>query len=493
MDNTEIKKLIIITSPLFVRNYIKTDAFDKIVDKNTYIACTDDLDNKDAIINRHNFVGAFGMNKVNKILFKFIFLLLMYSNRKINKGFYFYFKIQNTTIYYKSLRLKAKIASWCSNTLCQSIAISVLELFRPFFQPKKLFSFVLIVLIDSLGLTKKVIKFYKFILPENKELTSMINKVDPDLILIPSGGLDPYTNDVLFTSDRNNQIKTMLLIDNWDNLCSKSRFIFNPDYLCVWGDQAKGHAEMYHDYDMSKVFLAGSPRFDYYYKYLNNIRALKGKYDDVLNFPYILFAGCWPAFDEIAVLEILDGLIDEYKDLLPNGCKILYRPHPWGENYDKLDYLQSKGLKNIAIDPQMSKKSRHDDYKKRTEFQPELDYYPVLLDNSEFVICPLSSVTIEASIMNKKVLALAHDDGISLQNPLMMYQNSDYFDRFDDMTNLMLLHDLSNLGKQFHYILVSSMPINSKALSYYIVNDDQLYPERIENICNQVYSREGWV
>ena len=218
----------------------------------------------------------------------------------------------------------------------------------------------------------------------------------------------------------------------------------------------------------------------------NNSQNLQGKYEEVLNFPYILFAGCWPPFDEISVLEVLDGLVEKYKDLLPSQCKILYRPHPWGENYDKLDYLQSKGLKNIEIDPQMSMKSRHDDYTRRTDFQPELDYYPVLLDHSEFVICPLSSIIIEASIMNKKILALAHDDGRSLQNPAMMYKNSDYFDRISNMKNLILLHDLSNLDELFHQIIISDMLVDRNDLNYYIVDDDQLYPERIANICNQL-------
>ena len=475
---------------MYVRNYLETDAFKKIIDKDTFIACTENINNKDSIVNYRNFVGEFGLSKINESLFTFITLLLMFSNRNINKGFYFYFKIRNTTIYFPSLRLKSKAAEWCSNTLCQSIIIHVLEFFRPFFQPIKLLKFFLIVLIDFFGLTGKVVKLYKHILPKNKKLMSILEQVNPDLILIPNGGLDPYTNDVIFASHRKDQFKTMLLIDNWDNLCSKSKFPIDPDYLCVWGEQAKGHAEKLHKFDVSKVFLAGTPRFDVYYEYCNNKKKLQGKYEEVLNFPYILFAGCWPPFDEISVLEVLNGLVDKYKDLLPSQCKILYRPHPWGENYDKLDYLESKGLKNIAIDPQMSKKSRPDDYTKRTDFQPELDYYPVLLDNSEFVICPLSSIIIEASIMNKKVLALAHEDGKSLLTPAMMYRNSDYFDRISDMKSLTLLHNLLNLDELFHQIIISDMLVDRDALSYYIVDDDQLYSDRIANICNQLSFRQ---
>lgn len=482
----KMKKLIIITSPLYVRNYIETDAFKAVVDENTFIACSRDITDKNSIKSYGQFSGECGVSAVNELLFGFITKLMMYSNRGINKGFFFYFKIRNPTIYFQSLRLKRKVDIWCSNKLFNYLIIRLLEIIRPFLHPKTLFVYCLIVVIDFLGLTNSVVKRYKSILPINKELKRIIDKVKPDLVLIPNGGLDSLSNDVIFLSNQKHKFKTMLLIDNWDNLCSKSRFAINPDYLCVWGPQAEEHAKIFHEFDTSNIFLAGTPRYDVYYEYQANKKKLEGKYAKTLDFPYILFAGCWPPFDEISVLEQLNGLVEKYKHLLPVDCKILYRPHPWGENYDKLDYLKSKGLVNIEIDPQMSKKSRPDDYTKRTDFQPELDYYPFLLDNSEFVICPLSSILIEASIMDKKILALAHDDGKSLLNPLMLYNNSDYFDRLSDMENINLLHDLNDLDKEIHQIIISDMAVNLNSLSYYIVDDEYSYSDRLANILMQL-------
>ena len=88
--------------------------------------------------------------------------------------------------------------------------------------------------------------------------------------------------------------------------------------------------------------------------------------------------------------------------------------------------------------------------------------------------------------MNKKVLALAHDDKKSLLTPSLMYLNSDYFDRFSDMKNLSLLHELSNLDKEFFKMINSRAMVNSKALSYYLVDSKSLYPERILNITNKM-------
>ena len=480
-----MKKLIVISSTLYIRNYIDTDAFKKIKDKNTFITCTTNISNKQSVVNDPNFVGEFESSNFNKSLFTFFTLLLMYSNRKLNKGFYFNFKTRNTTIYYPSLRLKNKVSEWFSNRLCQLITIRVLEFLRPFVHPIRLLNFCFIVIIDFLQLTNKIINIYNFLLNKNKELKSIIKSVKPDLVLIPNGGLDPNAHEVLALSTKWN-FKTMLLVDNWDNLCSKSKFPIEPDYLCVWGEQAKNHAKNFHQIESSRVFLAGTPRFDVYYEYPNNRKKLKEKYQEVLNFPYILFAGCWPAFDEIGVLEILNELMEKYKNLLPKNCKILYRPHPWGENYDKLDYLKAKDLQNIAIDPQMSKKSRPDDWTRRTDFQPDLDYYPFLLDKSEFVICPLATIIIEASLMDKKVLALAYDDGKSFLNPAFMYQNTTYFDRLSDLRSVKLLDDMVNLDELFNQMITSDMLVDRKALSYYLVDDGQLYYDRIANICNKL-------
>ena len=485
------KKLIIITDPLFVRNYIQTNAFEKILDDDTHIACIGGIASEDLIRKYWNFSGVFSVSKTNEVLFNYVSMLLMYENRRLNKGFHFYFKRHNISIYYRSINLRMSVSKWCPNKFGQIIIIQLLEIFRPFRQFKKLLTFISIITISSLGLTKIFLNAYRYFLPENQDLSQIISNVQPELILIPNGGLDSAVAEVMNLSEKQHNIKTMLLIDNWDNLCGKSRFAFPPDYLCVWGEQAKGHAINFQNFKPSDVFIAGTPRFDVYTKYQTNksYKNIANKSNkSLISFPYILFAGCWPKFDEIEVLELLNELIEQYKDLLPEGCKVLYRPHPWGENYDYIDLLTSKQLKNIAIDPQMSHKSRPDDYRRRSDFQPELDYYPALLDNSEFVICPLSSIIIEASIMKKNILILAHDDKKNFYNPSMALNNSDYFDRLDEMKNNIFLHDIDELNKVFYEMISSNMVTDENALNYYIVSDGNAYPERIKYICDSLPS-----
>ena len=219
-----MKKLIVITDAKYVRNFIDTDCFNKIVDNDTFVACAKDITCKESIVNYAKFSGEFSLSPINKSLYTFITLLLLYSNRKLNKGFYFYFKRRNVAIYYPSVRLKSKVAEWCSNSLCQLIIIHVLEFIRPFFRPFQLLRFCLIVIIDFFGLTNMVVKLYNCLPIENKELKSIIDRINPDLVLIPNGGLDPFAGEVSFLSRKKYGFKTMYLLDNWDNLCSKASF-----------------------------------------------------------------------------------------------------------------------------------------------------------------------------------------------------------------------------------------------------------------------------
>ena len=204
-----MKILIVITSPLFIRNYVETDAFQRINGKETYITCSSNISNKKSVTNDKNFVGEFEANKIKESLFIFFTYLLMYSSRNVNKGFFFYFKTRNPTIYYSSIRLKNKVHKLFSNKVLRYISIRFLEFLRPFFHPVSLLKFCLIVLIDSLKLTSLAIKIYNFLLIRNKELKSIIENVNPDLVLIPNGGLDVNCHEVLALSNASN-FKTML-------------------------------------------------------------------------------------------------------------------------------------------------------------------------------------------------------------------------------------------------------------------------------------------
>jgi len=111
-----------------------------------------------------------------------------------------------------------------------------------------------------------------------------LGEADPDLVVMPSSAFNPEGNDVIRQSERMGR-PTLFLIDNWDNLSSKSVMLLRPDHLGVWGEQSAEHAMRIQDFAPSEVTLLGTPRFDRYFELRGTDLA------PPFDFPYILFLG----------------------------------------------------------------------------------------------------------------------------------------------------------------------------------------------------------
>ena len=67
----------------------------------------------------------------------------------------------------------------------------------------------------------------------NKNISKYVKKLKPDLVVYPTNAFEPlFQKYQLFVK---NKYKSYFLIDNWDNLSSKSILINQPDYISVWG------------------------------------------------------------------------------------------------------------------------------------------------------------------------------------------------------------------------------------------------------------------
>ena len=116
----------------------------------------------------------------------------------------------------------------------------------------------------------------------NRSLLERIRQVQPDIVIFPNSAYDPMGLDLIQIS-KENGFRTLFLVDNWDNLSSKSVFWQLPDFLAVWGEQSKLHAINIHEMPAERVFIIGTPRFQKYY----DIEFVKDR--SPFNFSYILF------------------------------------------------------------------------------------------------------------------------------------------------------------------------------------------------------------
>jgi hypothetical protein len=106
-------------------------------------------------------------------------------------------------------------------------------------------------------------------------------------------------------------IKYITIIDNWDNLSSKTIMTTHPSQLLVWSEQIINHAKNIQKYT-GECFSIGSLRFEGLKKYADvNIKKLNK----------ICFCGASVPSSEINFLEFL---------LENSEVEVIYRPHPIG-------------------------------------------------------------------------------------------------------------------------------------------------------------------
>ena len=64
--------------------------------------------------------------------------------------------------------------------------------------------------------------FFQYILKPDNEISLYLKTTKPDVVIMPSSAYDPVVLDIISICQQED-IKTILLVDNWDNLSSKSK------------------------------------------------------------------------------------------------------------------------------------------------------------------------------------------------------------------------------------------------------------------------------
>ncbi|SDM88421.1 CDP-Glycerol:Poly(glycerophosphate) glycerophosphotransferase [Daejeonella rubra] len=253
----------------------------------------------------------------------------------------------------------------------------------------------------------------KFILGRWKGLDQVFNDFKPDLVIAPSLAADSFTIDFTHTANKN-RIKSLILINSWDNLVSKGVMPIQPTYVGLWGKQAWDQAVRVQRIAERKLMILGVPRFERYFSKDTSSISIH----EVNNIPpdkkIILYPATSLPFDDIQALTTLDNEISTnpmFRDYV-----ILFRAHP-----EMLPRVEEKnvldaGLKNVYIDSQTAKFyfSRFENTSgsyESTINSTSLDYYPALLKSIVGMVCPATTLSLEGLINGKPCVMICYNDG----------------------------------------------------------------------------------
>ena len=305
----------------------------------------------------------------------------------------------------------------------------------------------------------------------HEDVTKVIQVEKPDLLIHPSF-LQGYFINELFKASSKFRIPFIILMNSWDNCCTKAFCSDSPDKLIVWGEHSKRHAQQYLGMSPENVLCFGAAQFEVYKKPPSEDRETLAKTFRVdPNKKIILYAGVGESENETINLKLLENAINE--SILPN-CQILYRPHPWrGALLEKEEDFLSLNWKHVFIDPTMREyyKSLLDN-PKGNMYLADYSITNKLLTLVDAVISPFSTMLIESMLKGKPVLAfLKYDQKKFLNNEFI------HFDEFVELeeTNICYLREdfIPECQKMFKQIGDKSFSEKLKKRSKYFINQEE--------------------
>ena len=188
------------------------------------------------------------------------------------------------------------------------------------------------------GLLLRILKFGYY---DDTIFSDFVSQVNPDLIILFSGGYD-NVNFVIDICTKNPNTKYVFVMNNWDNPSSKGFVSENFDLVCLWNEEQINHITKLIGIDRSKLCVLGSNTADKAYsKYLKDAPSMKNL-DHAL-----IFIGQQNAFDEIGEVLKIQQLINRGET---NFSSLYYRPHPISGRQIKRLSLSMPLLKDVQID-----------------------------------------------------------------------------------------------------------------------------------------------
>jgi hypothetical protein len=275
----------------------------------------------------------------------------------------------------------------------------------------------------------------------NRELVTVVPWSKYDFIIHISSAHEKTGNDLIKIANQNSN-SIVFIIDNWDNLSSKTVLSELPDYLMVWGEQSRRHAIDIQGFMPSRVFNIGSARFQDYFTARNNDLASH------FNHPYVIFAGTFLQFDEISNLKLIDLEIESNEEIY-GDLRIVYRPHPANASNLITEFYKSD-FRCVILDPQIMQYSKPhlSQFKESTDVL-KLNYYPSLIKNSMFIVGGLTSFLIESSVFTKEYLALVYKEPLSINSPSRSFREYTHYREVRSLPNVTLIHNRQDLSKSF--------------------------------------------
>jgi hypothetical protein len=123
------------------------------------------------------------------------------------------------------------------------------------------------------------------------------------------------------------KVPSLVVVDNWDNLSSKSIFPVEPNALICFGQQSVDFAHSIQKFNNCKIYPIGSARFEIYRGVIDGSEKMEPR--------QILYAGSSIAAEDLEVLEIFENYYSTNN--VEKNFKYRRHPYPQGPELNLAD------------------------------------------------------------------------------------------------------------------------------------------------------------
>jgi len=272
-------------------------------------------------------------------------------------------------------------------------------------------------------------------------------------VIIPYGGGVSLEFDYIVWACKKNNIKSVAIQENWDNLSSKSLLLNHPTHFMTWGSQSSSHLRSIQKYRGS-IKEIGSLRMNSLFNYRDtNLKNLETRNDIESTFR-ILIIGTGPATHDLKLVQYISSYLLSNSNL---NYEIYFRPHPYFKN-SEFSLKQVSEMNNVSTFIPLGN-------------EKNIDRMNQILSCS-VIVGLYSTVILEASILNKPCVIP------SFIAPNLGYETYNFLNDLTHYAGISALENIHNAKSQDEFWSIlgkiknlnSIQSNNSKMLEWFCKN-----------------------
>jgi hypothetical protein len=265
-----------------------------------------------------------------------------------------------------------------------------------------------------------------------------------DIIILPyTGGISAEWDFLVWVGKKNN-ISTIGIQENWDNLSSKQFLKYFPSIFLVWGDQSSSHLRTHQQYQ-GTVFEVGSLRLQGLFerKKLSHQNNYQNKLTKNESEKKILYVDSGNGENDLRILKELSNYVTNLSNT-GEKLEIIYRTHPKFSNTK----FQKKYTSKIKLLPHIKVFELEDNESNFDRIQQIL--------NSDIIISTFSTYILEGAIADKLCVIPTYSSNFKNHSPRKVLDDVPHFhgmsmlgrvkvaDSFGKLTDIISTYDSSS-------------------------------------------------